>query len=180
MKEYRNRLSLWNRLGRALWNACWLVFCRWTPPGVGAFYAWRNFWLRVFGAKLGSRVHVYPSARIWQPWNLAAGDGACIAAGAECYCADAITLGKGAIVSQNAYLCTASHDIALETFDLKTAPVSVGANAWVASRAIVLPGVTLGEGAVVAAGAVVTKDVDPWTVVGGNPAKFIKKRELKG
>lgn len=54
-----------------------------------------------------------------------------------------------------------------------------GANAWVAGWSIVLPGVTIGEGAVVAAGAVVAKDVESWIVVGGNPAKFIKKRELK-
>ena len=63
--------------------------------------------------------------------------------------------------------------------ELTTAPITVGAKAWIAGWSIVLPGVTIGEGAVVAAGAVVTKDVEPWAVVGGNPAKFIKKRELK-
>ena len=55
---------------------------------------------------------------------------------------------------------------------------TIGDGVWIGARAIILPGVTIGEGAVVAAGAVVTKDVDPWAVVGGNPAKFIKKREL--
>ena len=58
-------------------------------------------------------------------------------------------------------------------------PIVIDDNAWVASRAIILPGVVIGKAAVVGAGAVVTKDVEPWTVVGGNPAKFIKKRELK-
>ena len=52
-------------------------------------------------------------------------------------------------------------------------------NIWIASGAMILPGVTIGEGAVVTAGSVVVKDVEPWTVVGGNPAKMIKKRELK-
>ena len=63
-------------------------------------------------------------------------------------------------------------------FDLVTKPIRIMDNVWVSTSAIILPGVTIGEGAVVAAGAVVTKDVAPWTVVGGNPAKFIKKREL--
>ena len=57
--------------------------------------------------------------------------------------------------------------------------ITIGDGVWLGARAIILPGVTIGEGAVVAAGAVVTKDVEPWAVVGGNPAKFIKKRELK-
>ena len=63
--------------------------------------------------------------------------------------------------------------------ELTYAPITVGHDAWVASRAIVLPGVSVGDGAVVAAGAVVTKNVEAWTVVGGNPAKVIKKRSLK-
>ena len=63
--------------------------------------------------------------------------------------------------------------------ELVTAPITVGAQAWVAADAFVGMGVTIGEGAVVGARAVVTRNVEPWTVVGGNPAKFIKKRELK-
>ena len=57
-------------------------------------------------------------------------------------------------------------------------PITIGANAWVAGWSIVLPSVTIGEGAVVAAGAVVTRDIEPWTVVGGNPAKLLKQRVL--
>lgn len=76
-------------------------------------------------------------------------------------------------------LCTAGHDITLKIMELTTDPIVIGANALVAGWSIVLPGVTIGEGAEVAAGAVVTKDVKPWTVVGGNPAQLIKKRELK-
>jgi maltose O-acetyltransferase len=62
--------------------------------------------------------------------------------------------------------------------ELTYAPIEIGANAWVAAWSIVMPGVKVGEGAVVAAGAVVTKDIEDWTVVGGNPARFIKKRGL--
>ena len=77
-------------------------------------------------------------------------------------------------------LITGSHDISSPAFKLTTKSIAIGDNVWVATGATILPGVMIGEGAVVAAGAVVTKDVEPWTVVGGNPAKFIKKRELKG
>ena len=65
------------------------------------------------------------------------------------------------------------------TLDLITKPIMIMDNIWIASGAMILPGVTIGEGAVVTAGSVVVKDVEPWTVVGGNPAKMIKKRELK-
>ena len=75
-------------------------------------------------------------------------------------------------------MLTASHDVSSPHFDLVRKPVVICDNVWIAMGAIVLPGVTIGEGAVVAAGAVVAKDVLPWTVVGGNPARFIKKREL--
>ncbi len=104
---------------------------------------------------------------------------ACLSENVDCYSVDSIEIEDQATVSQGVKLCTASHDISSRTMELIHKPLRIGANAWVAGWAIVLPGVTIGEGAVVAAGSVVTRDVDPWTVVGGNPAKFIKKRELK-
>ncbi len=77
-------------------------------------------------------------------------------------------------------MLSGSHQLESQYFDLITKPITIKDNVWIATDAIILPGVTIGEGAVVAAGAVVSKDVEPWTVVGGNPARFIKKRVLKG
>lgn len=179
IKNYKNRHSLRCRVGRIVWSCVWMVLCRWTPQGIGVFYWWRNFCLKLFGARIGKGVHVYPSARVWQPWMLEMGDYSCLANDVDCYTADRISIGRNVVVSQGVYLCAASHDITSSTFELVTMPIVLSADSWVASRAIVLPGVTIGEGAVVAAGAVVTKDVEQRTVVGGNPAKFIKKRELK-
>ena len=95
------------------------------------------------------------------------------------YSVDKITIGDRTTISSDVFICCAGHDITSEIMELTYAPITIGSDVWIASRAIILPGVTIGEGAVVAAGAVVTKDVEPWTVVGGNPAKFIKKRVLK-
>lgn len=178
IKNYRNRHSIISRLGRIVWSCIWSCLCRWTPPGVGLFYWWRNLWLRVFGAKIGKGVHVYPKVRIWQPWMLEMGDYSCLANGVDCYTADIVRIGKNVVVSQDSFICTASHDIASKTFDLVTKPIILMSNSWVGARATLLPGVKLGEGAVVAASAVVTKDVEPWMVVGGNPARVIKKRVL--
>ena len=95
------------------------------------------------------------------------------------YCVDKVYIGPHATISQFTHLCTASHDIHCPHMRLITAPIRIEASAWVCADAFVGPGVRIGDGAVVAARAVAVKDVEPWTVVGGNPAKFIKRRELR-
>ena len=178
LKNYKNRHSLGSKVTRVVWNVVWLLLFRPTPRG-NLFRPWRIFLLKLFGAKVCWSSNVLPSCRIWAPWNLTMGAFACLSADVDCYTVAPITLGDNATVSQGVRLCTASHDITSKIMELTTDPITIGSNAWVAGWSIILPGVTIGEGAVVAAGAVVTKDVEPWTVVGGNPAKFIKKRELK-
>ena len=93
---------------------------------------------------------------------------------------DRIKIGNRVDVSSGSYLCTAGHDIESPIMELTYAPIIIGDDVWIASRSIILPGVSIGNGAVVASGAVVAKDVSPWTVVGGNPARYIKKRILSG
>jgi putative colanic acid biosynthesis acetyltransferase WcaF len=83
-------------------------------------------------------------------------------------------------VSQYAFLCTATHDYEDPDFSLIMKPIDVGDYAWIGARAFVGPGVSIGEGAVVGATASVYRDVPEWTVVGGNPAKVIKQRIMKG
>lgn len=178
IKDYKSEHQLSSRMLRIVWSCAWTILCRWTPQGLGVFYAWRNFCLRCFGAKIGRRCHVYPSVRIWQPWMLEMADDACLANGVDCYSVDKIILGRNAIVSENAFLCTASHEIGSKAFALTHAPIILGDDTWIGARAIVLPGRKIADSAVVAAGAVVTKDVGPSEVVGGNPACFIKRRKL--
>jgi putative colanic acid biosynthesis acetyltransferase WcaF len=174
-EPYRSELSLRNQLARACWGLVWGVFCRLSPRPL---HGWRRFWLRLFGARLARSAVIYPSARIWAPWNLEMGPRSAIGDGVDCYNVDRITFDEGAIVSQQAFLCTASHDIADPGRRLVTASIHLGRSSWVCAGAFVHPGVTIGEGAVAGARAVVTKDVAPWTVVAGNPARFLKERAL--
>ena len=138
----------------------------------------RNVLLRLFGAKVGNCL-VYRTVRVFAPWNLEIGDWSCIGPHVEVYNKARVVVGGNSVISQDSYLCTASHDIASRQMRLSISPIFVGDNVWLAAKSVVLSGVTIGEGAVVGCAAVVTKDVEPWTVVGGNPATFIKKRELK-
>lgn len=178
LKTYRNELSRKERRLRALWTVLWVLFATWLPRcSFGSNV--RNGLARLFGAKIGKYSYLNPFVKIWAPWNLTMGDFSALAPGVECYSVDKVVIGDHVTISQGAYLCTASHDIRSAGFELITSPIRVESNSWIAARATVLQGVTIGEGAVVAANAVVTKDVEPWTVVGGNQAKFIKKRDLK-
>ena len=106
------------------------------------------------------------------------GNHSCLSENVECYSVDRITIGDQVVVSQDAFLCCASHDITSPIMELTYAPITIEAQAWVAARVFIGPGVTVGEGAVVGACAVVTKDVEPWVVVAGNPARVIKRREI--
>lgn len=165
-----------NRLIRFVWNIIWLLFFKFSPT---PFYAWRNFLLGLFGARIAKGVHVYPSASIWAPWNLEMAEGSCLGPHVICYSMDKITIGSHTTISQYTYLCTGTHDIRHPAFLLITHPIYIGANAWVAADAFVGPGVKIGEGAVVGARAVVVKDVKPWLIVGGNPARLLGKRVIR-
>jgi len=162
--------SLGRRLALVGWSVAWALLCRWTPKPL---YPWRNAVLRLFGAKVGRGVFVHQSARINQPWNLQLEDGASIGECATLYALGPIRVGKRAVVAQEAYLCTGTHDFESEKFELVTKPVHVGDDAFVGARAFVLPGVTIGERAIVGAMAVVTKDVERCSIVAGNPARRV-------
>lgn len=177
LNVYRNRLSLRNKIARAAWNLVWLFLYR---PSPGFCFAWRRTLLRLFGAKLKEGARPYPRCRIWAPWNLTMGKDSSLANDVDCYSVAPIKLGVHVTVSQYAFLCTASHDCEDPGHRLIAKPIEIGDHAWIAARAFVGPGVTVGEGAVVGATASVYRDVPEWTVVGGNPAKVIRKRVIKG
>ncbi len=162
-----------NILFRAFWNFCWAVLASWTPPQL---HGWRRTILRLFGARIGKGVRVYGSARIWYPPNLEMADYSTLGPHANCYCMAKITIGQRATVSQQADLCSGTHRIDDEQFQLYAKPITVERYAWVAARAFVGPGVTVAEGAVLGACGVAFKDLAAWTVYAGNPAAKIRDR----
>ena len=175
--KYQNLLGRKHQIIRLIWGIVWTIFARPLPRSVGN--GWKCFLLRLFGAKIAKDAVVYSSAKIYYPANLIMEEYSCLASNVDCYNVDVIKLGTNVTVSQGAFLCTASHDITSREHTLITAPIIVEDQAWVAAEAFVGMGVTIGEGAVVGARAAVFKNVEPWMIVGGNPAKPIKKRIIK-
>ena len=168
--------SLSNRLLRFVWSLVYFLFFKYSPR---PFHSWRSFILKVFNAKVGKGVHVYPKVQIWAPWNLVLGDECGIGNGVNLYCQDRIIIGKKTVISQGVQLCTGTHDYTKYGFPLFTKPIFVGNNVWIASDAFIHPGITIGEGAVIGARSVVTKDMPEWMVCSGHPCKPLKERILK-
>jgi putative colanic acid biosynthesis acetyltransferase WcaF len=100
----------------------------------------------------------------------------CLSHDVDCYSVAKVTLGVRSVVSQYAFLCTATHSYSDLSMPLESRAIEIQEDAWVAAGAFVGPGVTVHTGAVVGAFAVVTHSVEPWSVVAGNPAQFVKRR----
>lgn len=175
--EFKSPYTTSNRIKRMIWSIVWTLFARPFPKSLAN--PWKVFILRCFGAKISNTSYVYSSAKIFMPWNLIMEEQTCIGSEVDCYNAAPIIIKSYATVSQRAYLCTASHNISSSKHEQTEKPIIIESKAWVAAEAFVGPNVTIGEGAVVGARAVVFKDVEPWNVVIGNPAKVIKKRIIK-
>ena len=136
----------------------------------------RKAGLRLCGAKIASDALIYHGFWIVAPSNLIIGRSSVIGDHAILDARDGITIGENVNLSTAVAIWTGQHDYQSPNFGYKGAPVRIGDRAWLSFRSTILPGVTVGEGAVVAAGAVVTKDVPPYTVVAGIPAKAIGTR----
>lgn len=169
----RPAFSSGNRLRRLVWTICWAVLYRMSPKPL---HFWRSFLLRSFGASMGPGCHFYPGSKVWAPWNLICADQVTAANGAEIYNPARVTFGSHAILSQDAYICGATHDYEDAAFPLIAYEMSFGAYAWVCARASVAPGVQIGEGAVLGLGSVATRDLEPWAVYAGVPAQKVKDR----
>lgn len=176
LSNYQNSLSRGNQMARLLWSVIWFITARPLPRSVGR--KWKIFLLRIFGAKIHRTANIYSSVKIYMPWNLEMHEYSCLAPEVDCYNVTKITIGAHTTVSQKSYLCAASHDITKSHNPLIFAPIVIQDQAWIGANAFVGMGVTIGQGSVVGATASVFKDVEPWTIVGGNPAKLLKKRMI--
>ncbi len=159
---------------RVLWIlGAWVFRCSPRPC-----FGFRRWLLKLYGASVGANVNVYPSANVYFPWNLTIGDWSSIGEWALIYNLGPVTIGSRATVSQRSHLCAGTHDYTDPTMPLIKKPIVIGDDCWICADAFVGPGVSVGDGAVVGARAVVVKDVPPWSVVAGNPARHIRTRSF--
>lgn len=165
--------SIGDKLKRALWQGVWLLAFRLTPVPL---HAWRRIVLRLFGSQIAPRSAIYPSVRVWAPWNLHIGEAATIGPDVNLYNVASIRIGEDAVISQGSHLCTATHDHQSADFALMVAPIDIEPNAWVAAEAFIAPGITIGASAVIGARSTVTRSVTDFTIVAGSPAAPIGTR----
>tara|TARA_R110000850_G_scaffold86050_4_gene185538 strand:- start:1709 stop:2170 length:462 start_codon:yes stop_codon:yes gene_type:complete len=144
-------------------------------------HEYRSILLRLFGAKIGKHVHIYPNVKIWAPWNLHVDDYTGVADGVTLYNMDKIVIGSYCVISQGAHLCGGSHDYNSNNFQLFARPIIIKNRAWICAESFLFLGVTIEEGVVVGARSVVKKDCSiPWGVYAGNPCAKVGERKSFG
>lgn len=173
---YDSPWSTSQRVKMLVWEYAWLLFCVWTPKPANS---WRLFWLKLFGSKIYGKPFVHQRARIQIPWNLILHDHACLGDRANAYTLGIIEIFEHATVGQEVYLCTGTHAFDLPEMNLITSKITIHRNVFIGARAFIMPGVTIGENAIIGAGSLVTKNVEKNTIVGGNPAKLINLRSFE-
>ncbi len=177
LAHYRNALFSRgrSRFIEALWLLVQCAFVSSWIPGS----AHRRWLLGAFGATVGKGVQIKPGVRVKFPWRLEISDHSWIGEDVWIDNLAPVTIASNCCISQRVYLCTGSHDWSRPTFDLIVRPIHIKQAAWIAACSTVGPGVTVGEGAVLALGSVATHDLEPWTIYTGIPAKPVRKREIK-
>ena len=176
IEKYNDNISFKNKLSQKIWSFVSFFFFKQFTLNI--FNFWRIILLKMFGAKIGFGSIVYSSAYIPAPWNLIMGKFSCLGPNVKLHI-DKTIIGDKVTISQGSYLCSGSHDINKLNKPFISSPIFIQDFVWIAADCFIGPGVKIGEGAVVGARSVVFKDVASWTVVGGNPAKFIKNRKIE-
>lgn len=158
-----------------LWSVVQATVFRWSPR---FWHRWRVELLRLFGASIPrpATVVIFPTAIVQFPWKLTLGPHAMVGPRVRLYNLGPIELKRGANISQGCHLCSGSHDYTRWSMPLTTAPITISENAWLGADVFVLPGVTVGELAVVGARSVITHDLPPKTICAGHPCLPIKPR----
>jgi putative colanic acid biosynthesis acetyltransferase WcaF len=164
-----------NRAVQALWFLIGLPLLRCS---LIPFSAFRVQILRIFGARVGRGVVIKPGVRIKYPWRLCIGEFSWVGEDAWVDNLASVTIGDNVCISQDAYLCTGSHDWSDPAFGLMIKPIVLTDGCWVGARATICLGVTLNPCAIAAAGSVVTHDVGAYEIHSGNPAQFVRVRQI--
>lgn len=147
-----------------------------TLVGYVPVHQFRKFVYRLSGITIGYQSSIHWRTRFYRPWLLKIGKNSIIGNDAMLDARNGITIGDNVSLSMGVWIWTMEHNPQDPYYGAIGGPVMINDYAWISCRVVILPGVTIGTGAVVAAGAVVTKDVPPYAIVGGVPAKVIGKR----
>lgn len=139
----------------------------------------RIWWLKLLGLKINGHIMIMEGFHIRTPKGITIEDGVSIGPKVLLDGRKGLTIGKSAVIAYEAIIWTLNHDYNDLNFCGKGAPVEIGEYAWICSRSIVLPGIKIGKGAIVASGAIVTKNVPDYAIVAGVPAKIVGQREIK-
>lgn len=151
-----------------LWWIVQETLFRWSPQFA---YGFRRTLLRTFGCRVGSGVIIRPTVRITYPWKVSIADNVWIGDHAELYSLGDIVVEHDAVISQNCYLCTGSHDASDVRFPIFVRRITIESEAWLCADVFVMPGVTIGRGAVVGARSLVTSDIPSLKMAVGSPAR---------
>lgn len=171
----RSEWTTREKIARAVWMIVQGSLFRWSFHNM---YGWRNFLLRLFGARIGREVRIRPTSRIEIPWNLCLKERVVIGDFATLYSLGRIEIGENTVISQHSYLCAGSHDYTRRTFNLLKPPIRIGADVWIAADVFVGPGVNIGDRTVVGARSTVLKDLPSDVVAVGYPARVIGPRKF--
>lgn len=174
--KYVDTIPKSDKIYRLLWRITALFLFK--PFSLPFFNSWRIFLLKIFGAKIGEFCNIYASAYIPSPKNLIMGIHSTLGPEVQLHLGKTI-IGNKVTVSQRTYLCSATHETTSLNVPFIAGEIIIKDFVWIAAEAFIMTNTSIGEGAIVGARAVVIKDVEPWTIVAGNPAKVIKNRIIE-
>ena len=178
LSEYKNPPDARGRANFVviLWWIFYGLFFRLSPKFMWGF---RRYILRLFGAKVGSHARFNPKCKITYPWFLITGDYCWVGDETVIYNLAPVSIGNHVALAHRVYLCTGSHNLELDTFDLQTSPIVIEDEVWIANDVFVAPGVSIGRGAVIAARSNVFKDVPGGYIYSGPKSERVRKRTTK-
>jgi putative colanic acid biosynthesis acetyltransferase WcaF len=174
--KYIDTIPKSDKIYRLIWRITSLFFFR--PFSLPFFNGWRIFLLKIFGATIGDHCNIYASAYIPSPRKLIMGVHSTLGPQVQLHFGKTI-IGNKVTVSQRTYLCSATHETNSINLPFVEGKIIIEDFVWIAAEAFVMTNTIIGQGAIVGARTVIIKDVAPWTIVAGNPAKIIKNRVIE-
>lgn len=172
IKSLKKAIMIWKR-------SLSEMFLNDVTPAIFSRHIRKFIYVCLYKVKIGKDVYIYRHLELRAPGNLIISGKNSIGKYVMLDARNGLTIEEGCVIASHVLVWTLHHDYNSDNFCTVGNPVILGAYSWICSRSIILPGVTIGKGAVVASGAVVTKDVPPFAIVGGVPAKIIGYREEK-